>query len=273
MVVTRHPRRVGQVTRGKTALNRLRRVDNYLTLALADCLYGTPLVVDLGYGAYPWTTLEMAARLSRVNPAVRCLGIEIAPERVSAAQPFASPQVQFQLGGFNVADLTGVGVVSAIRAYNVLRQYEETEVGAALNTLSRALRIGGVLIEGTSNPTGGIAVFDVYRQTADGLQHATLVFATNFNRRIAEIPSDFQTILPKRLIHHMRDEVMANFFAAWQRSYQVARAVRIEKSPAKVWCTAADRLHTEYGYPIDPRRRLIQRGFLPLHTALLPPLL
>ncbi|GAB4545766.1 MAG: hypothetical protein OHK0023_04530 [Anaerolineae bacterium] len=269
--MTRYPRRMGQSTRGKTALNRLRRVDNYLILALAECLYGTPLVVDLGYGAYPWTTLEMAARLGRVNPAVRCLGIEIDPARVSAAQPYATSNVQFQLGGFNISDFTGVGAVSVIRAYNVLRQYQEAEVGAALNTMARALQTGGVLIEGTSNPTGGIAVFDVYRQNKGSLQHEALVFATNLNARIADIPSDFQTILPKRLIHHMREESLDNFFAAWRRAYQIARALCIERSPIHVWCTAADWLHLEGGYPIDMRRRLLRRGFLPLHTPLLPP--
>ena len=61
---------VGTITRGTTGVNRLRRSDRWLThdelvagrLRAAD----DPLVVDLGYGASPWTTLELATRLRAI---------------------------------------------------------------------------------------------------------------------------------------------------------------------------------------------------------------
>jgi hypothetical protein len=38
-----------------------------------------PLVIDLGYGALPVTTLELAARLRMVRADVRVIGLEIHP--------------------------------------------------------------------------------------------------------------------------------------------------------------------------------------------------
>ena len=79
-------RPVGQLTRGTTGYNRLRRSDRWLVhsprvraalLSAAD-----PLVVDLGYGALPVTTLELASRLRVVRADVRVVGLEIDPDRV-----------------------------------------------------------------------------------------------------------------------------------------------------------------------------------------------
>src|SRR5438067_13147829 len=114
----------GRVTRGTTGTNRLRRVDRYL--AASPALRAAPLVVDLGFGARPWTALELADRLARVRPDVRVLGLEIDPARVEAALPTATDRVSFALGGCEVptpaSERPGI-----IRAMNVLRQYEEHE--------------------------------------------------------------------------------------------------------------------------------------------------
>ena len=124
----------GQPTRGKTAPNRLRRVDNFLTLydpglfRRADGPFAGALYVDLGYGADPVTTLESTARLRRLHSALPVLGVEIDPERVAAAQPFADVRTMFRLGGFNLP-LKPVETVRCIRAFNVLRQYEEERGG------------------------------------------------------------------------------------------------------------------------------------------------
>ncbi len=101
-------RPLGQPTRGKTARNRLRRVDTFLALYDAGLLrredgpFAGAFFVDLGYGAAPTTTLESAQRLRRINPALPVLGVEIDPERVAAAQPCADELTQFRLGGFNL---------------------------------------------------------------------------------------------------------------------------------------------------------------------------
>ena len=85
----------GQPTRGKTASNRLRRVDNFILLyepsllSRNDGSFAYALFVDLGYGFDARTTLESAQRFRRVNPDLPILGVEIDKERVEAALPFA----------------------------------------------------------------------------------------------------------------------------------------------------------------------------------------
>src|SRR5215218_3855080 len=136
---TPHPRSPsrrpqGQPTRGKTASNRLRRVDIFMMkydphlFRRSDGLFEQALFVDLGYGGTPATTLESLARLRTLNPNLPILGVEIDPERVAAAQPFVEPGLDFRLGGFNLplarlADRAPERV-RAVRAFNVLRQYE-----------------------------------------------------------------------------------------------------------------------------------------------------
>ena len=96
---SRSTRPAGQPTRGKTALNRLRQVDVYTALQFGSLLSGgAPLLVDVGYGAYPWTALEMFERLRRFNPHLRLLGLEIDPQRVETALPYHDPpRLEFRL--------------------------------------------------------------------------------------------------------------------------------------------------------------------------------
>jgi hypothetical protein len=268
--MTKRPvRPIGQPTRGKTALNRLRQIDVYVALAMPSVLSsGAPLVVDVGFGAYAWTTLEMRQRWLHLNRALRVLGIEIDPERVEAALHYADPPaINFRLGGFNVLDITHGEPVRLIRAYNVLRQYSESEVPAALDLMGQALESGGVLIEGTSNPTGRLVAFDVYRKDQGGLQHQALVFGTNFQGPVE--PSDFKAILPKRLIHRMLEPAPSTFFATWNDAYRLARGQG--HSGRRQWARAGILLKERFGYPVDPRLRLLRRGFLTLQDRLYEP--
>lgn len=269
--ITRRLRPVGQPTRGKTALNRLRQIDSYVALALPHVLTaGTPLVVDVGFGAYPWTTLEMRERWLPLNPRLRVIGTEIDPERVAAALPYRvegdPPPIDFRLAGFNLADSLNGERARLIRCYNVLRQYDESAVDGALSAMAQALEPGGLLIEGTSNPTGRMVAFDLYTKTHDdGLIHRALVFGTNFRDGIE--PVDFQTILPKRLIHHMRDPILAAFFRAWEQANTLVRGTG-QIGRRRSWFAAAHLLRARFGYRVDLRERLLRRGFLTLFDRL-----
>lgn len=256
----------GQPTRGKTALNRLRQIDVYMALAHSDALTsGSPLIVDVGYGAYPWTALEMFERWLPLNPRLRLLGLEIDAERVAVAQPSAQPgRIAFELGGFNVAHNLGTDKAAVIRAYNVLRQYDEADVPAALDTMAQALAPNGLLIEGTSNPSGRFVAFDVYRKIGGHLEHKELVLGWNFHQTFHV--TDFQAILPKRLIHHAYDPIPAAFFADWTRAMQMAQQAGY-RSPRGKWQAAVTRL-AERGWPIDQRSRIVKRGYLSIHTTL-----
>src|SRR6478735_8081955 len=140
---------VGQLTRGTTGHNRLRRCDRWLvhsprvrtTLQSA----ADPLVVDLGYGALPVTTVELASRLRTVRADVRVVGLEIHPERVRLARELAGDIVACGRGGFELAGHTPV----LVRAFNVLRQYDVADVPAAWAEMTGRLAPGGLLVDGT----------------------------------------------------------------------------------------------------------------------------
>jgi hypothetical protein len=257
----------GQPTRGKTALNRLRQIDVYIALTCAEVLRGgAPLVVDLGFGAQPWTTLEMRARWLPINPQLRVVGVEIDVERVAAALPFAAPPaVDFARGGFNIAEALRPfgGRARLIRAYNVLRQYEEAAVGPALAALNDGLEDGGLLIEGTCTPTGRLAAFDLYQRREGALTHVALIFATNLRAEAA--PVDFQAILPKRLIHHAHAPRPAAFFAAWARAQETMRG---QGDRRRRWLLTGLALRARHGWPVDVRPRLLRRGYLTLYDTL-----
>lgn len=260
------PRRPqGQETRGKTARNRLRRVDNFVCLYDPALLqretgaFAHALFVDLGYGAEPFTTLESAERLRRFNATLPVLGVEIDAERVATARPYADAQTHFRLGGFNLPLQPGERV-RLIRAFNVLRQYEESAVADAYALLARQLLPGGLLIEGTSDPFGRIWVAHVWRKgTTDILAQEALVFSTNF--RTGFDPSDFQTILPKNLIHQVVPGTPSHqFFVEWQRATWETVAHRTWG--LRQWFSSSAQRLWEIGYGIDVRRRWLARGYL-----------
>ena len=99
-------RPVGRPTRGTTAPNRLRRVDRFIAARFGRLLRSAddPLVVDLGYGEHPVTTVELYRRLRAVRPDVRVVGLEIDAARVAAAEEAAEPPgLTFARGGFELS--------------------------------------------------------------------------------------------------------------------------------------------------------------------------
>jgi hypothetical protein len=258
----------GQATRGKTARNRLRRVDNFVLMYDPDLLrrndgpFEHALFVDLGYGAEPFTTLESAARFRRINSALPVLGVEIDPVRVTAAAPYADGLTCFRLGGFNLPLQQRPDgqpeTVRLIRALNVLRQYEEAQVAEAYELMGRAVLPGGLLIEGTSDPLGRVWVANVFRKQA-GWQPEALVFSTNF--RLGFDPGDFQAVLPKNLIHHVVEgEPIYDFFQAWKRAAVETRVV--QPWGLRQWFIASARRLAAGGYSIHLRGHWLRRGYL-----------
>lgn len=271
----------GESTRGKTAQNRLRRLDTFLIrydrglLLRADDDYAQAVFVDLGYGATPITTLESARQLWRINPQLGILGVEIDPNRVAAAQPFAGEQLDFRLGGFNLPlKLSEDGAretVRAIRAMNVLRQYDETDVADAYARLAEHVLPGGLLLEGTSDPLGRLMVVNILRRQprdADELWHAEgLLFSTNFRSEKESSssghfdPSDFQAVLPKNFIHRMvAGEPIYAFMQTWKRAAQSTAPMR--SWGAKQWFIAAAKQLAEEGFEVNTQRKWLSRGCL-----------
>lgn len=190
-------RPVGVVTRGTTHPNRLRRVDRWIAHACARALRASadPVVVDLGYGAAAWTPRDLRDRLSGVRPDVEVVGIEIDPARVAAASDYADATLSFRRGGFEVP-LDGRRPV-VVRAFNVLRQYDEPDVPGAWHTMAARLAPGGLLVEGTCDELGRHAWWVAIEAGCDVPRSLTL------STRLAglERPSDLAERLPKALIH------------------------------------------------------------------------
>jgi hypothetical protein len=273
----------GQPTRGKTASNRLRRVDNFIMLyepsllTRTDGLFADAMFVDVGYGFDARTTLESAERFRWLNLNLKILGVEIDRERVEAALPFADEKTFFRLGGFNLPLNQGEHV-RLIRAFNVLRQYEERDFAPAYERLAEYVLPGGLMIEGTSDPFGSIWCANLVRRTvesggalaplpeareqAPGLhqwKHEALVFSTNF--RLGFDVEEFQTILPKNLIHHVvKGEPIFDFFEAWKAA--AAETSAMKTYGARQWFIAAAERMAERGQAIATQRKWLARGFL-----------
>jgi hypothetical protein len=265
---------VGQATRGKTAHNRLRRVDSFLLaydpalLRRTDGAYRKAWVVDLGFGDEPITTLETARRLRQHNPGLHVLGVEIDPERVASAQAFADEHTRFRLGGFNLPLQSwpdgSPETVRLIRAFNVLRQYEESAVAEAHQHLTQALLPGGLLIEGTSDPYGSIWVANLIRKPAAPPAEAyskmeALVFSTNF--RTGFDPVQFQAVLPKNAIHRVvPGEPIHSFFQAWTAAAQATSPFRVWGP--RQWFVASARNLAGHGFRVNLRRKWLRKGWM-----------
>lgn len=190
----RRGRPVGNVTRGTTNPNRMRRLDRWLAgpqlwrlRTAAD-----PLVVDLGYGASPATAVELFERLDAVRPGVRVFGVEIEPERVRVAKPLERPGLSFLLGGF---ELPVPGDPVLVRAFNVLRQYEEADVQRIWRLVQDRLGPDGLFIDGTCDEIGRRVTWIAL----DSDRALTLSMSVRFGS--FDLPSDLAERLPKALIH------------------------------------------------------------------------
>lgn len=221
---------MGDETRGTTHPNRLRRVDRWLVALQGARLRraADPLVVDLGYGRHPVTTLELADRLRDVRRDVEVVGVEIVRERVEAALPYARERLSFVRGGFNLP-LDGRRPV-VVRAMNVLRQYDEAAAAEAWVLLRAQLDDDGVLVEGTCDEVGRRAVWVALDR--DGPRTVT------FAARVDDLdrPGTLAERLPKALIHHnVPGERVNAFLVAWDRAWLRAGGV----PPRQRWADAA----------------------------------
>ncbi|GAA3644253.1 hypothetical protein GCM10022200_30360 [Microbacterium awajiense] len=254
------PSPIGQATRGTTGTNRLRRVDRWIARHPALRRAADAYVVDLGFGASAVTTLELEERLHRARADVDVLGLEIDPDRVSRARaqlrsvragrtPFrADARTAFGLGGFEVPTPDDRRP-AVIRAMNVLRQYDETEVASAWSCMAARLAPGGILVEGTCDEIGRVATW--VEVGPDAAPRALTV-----SLRLAELdePSIAAERLPKALIHrNVPGERVHDLFSSLDREW--ARAAGMAAfGPAQRWRAALEAL-AGAGVPVTARSR------------------
>lgn len=203
----------GVITRGTTGVNRLRRSDRWSVYQprFRELLRNAeqPLAVDVGYGASHTTTVEWARWLRMLNPQVEVVGLEIDPARVLPPRG----GVRFELGGFELAGYRP----HLVRAFNVLRQYDVSQVHTAWRTVTERLAPGGVFVEGTCDEIGRRASWVLIDAT--GPQSLTLAW----DPWDVQKPSDVAERLPKILIHRNTQgekihDLLQRADAAWDRN-------------------------------------------------------
>jgi hypothetical protein len=257
-------RALGLPTRGTTNANRLRRVDRWILATqvprLRDC--PRPLVVDLGYGASAVTTLELVERLTPEVDRLEVVGLEIDPARVaSVAADRDPPRVDFRLGGFELAGLQPV----LVRAFNVLRQYDEASAAEAWKTMRTALGPGGLIVEGTCDEWG--------RRSAWVALDADGPLTLTFSARVADIgtPSDLAERLPKALIHHnVPGQPIHEFLRAFDATWAAAAGLSTF-GPRQRWVAAVEGLAGQ-GWPLVGSTRRWRHGEVSVRWSAVAPI-
>ncbi|HEU5222353.1 MAG TPA: class I SAM-dependent methyltransferase [Candidatus Lumbricidophila sp.] len=268
-------RTVGTITRGTTNTNRLRRVDRWIADRAALRATEDPLVVDLGYGASGVTAFELAMRLRTRRPDVRVLGLEIDPARVARARAelervragdthFARDlPVTFGRGGFEIPTADG-SRPAMIRAFNVLRQYDESAVADAWRLMRSRLAPGGILVEGTCDELGRVASW------VDLDEHGPRSLTIALRLQGLSAPSIVAERLPKALIHrNVPGEPVHALLTDLDRAWQTAAPLSVY-GPSQRWIHAVGMLRDQ-DYPVLGAARRHRLGELTLDWRAVAP--
>ena len=256
---------MGTVTRGTTNPNRLRRVDRYIAALPVLRRTEHPVVVDLGFGASPITAVELLARLTKVNPNTHVVGIEIERERVERGLAVATDHLHFTHGGFETplpSELAESATV--IRAFNVLRQYNEAEVPEAWAMMRSRLTADGLLIEGTCDEIGRLSTW----VTLD--RERPLSLSISLHLGSLELPSKVAERLPKALIHHnLPGEKIHSFLQALDGAWRTNAGLSTF-SPSQRWIATCNQLEAA-GWPLIGDRKRRRLGELSVEWAAISP--
>jgi len=253
-------RPLGSVTRGTTAPRRLRRCDRWLVANWPGLRSAPrPLVVDLGFGASPVTTFDLAVRLRRSNPQARVVGLDIDPDRVAAAQAVPTDlPVEFAVGGFELRELRP----DVVRAFNVLRQYPADDVPRWWAEMTARLAPGGFVIDGTCDESGRLASW--IRLTSAGPQSLTLAVD------MSSSPGLVAARLPKILISRNVEgepvhRLLSDLDQAWARL-----AWRSVFGPRQRFAAAVEELRAA-GWPVADGPGRWRRGEVTVAWAAVAP--
>ncbi len=232
----------GNVTRGTTNPNRLRRVDRWLAGPQAWRLAceTAPLVVDLGYGGSPATAVELYSRIHAICPSAHVTGIEIEPERVRNAKGLEHDGLDFCVGGF---EIPVPGKATMVRAFNVLRQYDEADVRLIWDTVCSRLTPQGIFVDGTCDEIGRRSTWVALDTNGPQSLSISLRFGG------FELPSDIAERLPKALIHHnVPGEKIHSFLQALDKHW-IAGAPLAAFGNRQRWLNMCTQMYDD-GWPV-----------------------
>jgi hypothetical protein len=196
--------------------------------------------------------VELADRLAAVSPRVRVVGIEIDPDRVATAQSSATERVSFVRGGFEIP-LPGGSTANIIRAFNVLRQYDESEVAAIWDRVRTRLSDNGLFIDGTCDEIGRVATWVAIGR--DGPESFTVALRLTG----LDLPSIAAERLIKALIHrNVPGEMIHDFLSELDRQWTIAAPLSVY-SPVQRW-VATVRALKDAGWPVHDSARAWRLG-------------
>lgn len=222
--------------RRKTRVGRLKALDRLLLahhrplLERRDGLWAGAVVVDVGLGMQPWTTVELAEALRQeLAQPPEVVGVDVDPELVTTAHAWARPGVRFDHGDLGWS----AGHARVVRALNVLRDRTEGEVPAAHAALGAGVVPGGVVLEGTCSPSGEVGVVHCLRRAAEGLEREALWMWTDGSQGSA--PLLFRDRMPRDLRRWVRhDHPLGQLMAAWMDAYRASAGGGLDRLAASV---------------------------------------
>jgi hypothetical protein len=150
-------------------------------------------------------------------------------------------------GGFEVP-LPHDQPADVIRAFNVLRQYDESEVRDIWDRLRSRLSPHGIILDGTCDEIGRVATWVALGK--DGPESLTVAL------RLAELtaPSIAAERLVKVLIHrNVPGEAIHRFFEDLDRLWAVSAPLQVY-SPSQRWIAAVRSMKVE-GWPVHGTAR------------------
>jgi hypothetical protein len=189
------------------------------------------------------------------------VGLEIDAARVAAAAAVADPPgLTFARGGFELAGLRPV----VVRAFNVLRQYDEAAVDGAWRTMTGTLPPGGALVEGTCDELGRLAAWVLLDPTGP----RTLTLAARLST--LDTPATLAERLPKALIHrNVPGQPVHDLLRALDTAWASAAGLSTF-GPRQRWVAAVQALADD-GWPLVGSSRRWRHGELTVRWSAVAP--
>jgi hypothetical protein len=174
------------------------------------------------------------------------------------------PGLSFMLGGFETPLPAGVASADVIRAFNVLRQYDESEVAAAWAQMQGRLSPDGLLIEGTCDEIGRLSSWVTL-----GCQ-APKTFTISLHLGTLETPSQVAERLPKALIHrNIAGEKIHDYLLALDRAW-AKNAPLSSFGAVQRWLATCEDV-AQLGWPVLVNRKRWRLGELTVEWAAVAP--
>ena len=171
-------------TRGRTSRERLRALDAYLCHCEPRCSraggrVGARRLSRRGLRRAPVDDAGERRAFRELNPPLHVVGVEPDAARAAAAQAHADALTRFVQGGF---ERRRRGRARAARARDEPAAQLPRRAGAeAHRELGEALLPGGLLVEGSADPQGGITVAHLLRrEPRRACAREALLFHTDF---------------------------------------------------------------------------------------------